>query len=54
MIGTPDDIAGEIERHRGAIRTTHLVIGMHLPGLDPDKARASMQLLAKEILPALH
>ncbi|HEY1969636.1 MAG TPA: LLM class flavin-dependent oxidoreductase [Pseudonocardia sp.] len=54
IIGTPDDVAAELERHRRAIRTTHLVLGMHLPGLDPAKAKASMELFAKEVLPILH
>lgn len=54
MIGTPDDIAAEIERMGKSIRTTHLVCGMHLPGLAPAKAQASMELFAREVLPALH
>ncbi|MBI2799881.1 MAG: hypothetical protein HYX63_06265 [Gammaproteobacteria bacterium] len=34
------------------IRTTHLVLGMHLPGLDPAKSQRSMELFAKEVVPA--
>lgn len=36
------------------IRTTHLVMGMHLPGLDPAKSQRSMELFAKELMPTLH
>lgn len=53
IIGTPDDVAAEIERHRKSIRTTHLVLGTHLPGLDPAKSQASMELFAREVLPGL-
>jgi hypothetical protein len=27
---------------------------MHLPGLDPAKSQRSMELFAKELMPALH
>lgn len=37
-----------------SMRTTHLVPGMHLPGLDPAKSQKSMELFAKEVRPALH
>jgi hypothetical protein len=36
------------------IRTTHLVMGMHLPGLDPAKSQRSMELFAKELMPRFH
>ncbi len=36
-----------------SMRTTHLVLGMHLPGLDPGKSQKSMELFAKEVKPAL-
>jgi len=36
------------------IRTTHLVMGMHLPGLDPAKSQRSMELFAKELMLTLH
>ena len=54
MVGTPDDVGREIEAMTGTIRTTHIVMGMHLPGLDPAKSRRSMELFAKEIMPSLH
>ena len=38
---------------REAVRTTHLVLGMHLPGLDPAKSRRSMELFATEVVPGL-
>lgn len=54
FIGTPADVAEQIAAFTAGVRTTHLVLGMHLPGLDPAKSRRSMQLFASEILPALH
>ena len=54
MVGTPDDVSREIEAMTGTIRTTHIVMGMHLPGLDPAKSQRSMELFAKEIMPSLH
>jgi alkanesulfonate monooxygenase SsuD/methylene tetrahydromethanopterin reductase-like flavin-dependent oxidoreductase (luciferase family) len=54
IIGSPDEVVAELERQRQTIRTTNLVLGMHLPGLDPAKTKASMELFAKEVLPTLH
>ncbi|MCS6924872.1 MAG: LLM class flavin-dependent oxidoreductase [Candidatus Binatia bacterium] len=53
MIGSPDEIAREIERFTQTVRTTHLVLGMHLPGLDPAKSQRSMELFAREVMPGL-
>jgi alkanesulfonate monooxygenase SsuD/methylene tetrahydromethanopterin reductase-like flavin-dependent oxidoreductase (luciferase family) len=53
IIGTPNEVAAELTDMVKTIRTTHLVLGMHLPGLDPAKTRHSMELFAKEVLPAL-
>jgi len=54
MIGTPEEVAREIEQSGKNMRTTHLVLGMHLPGLDPAKSQRSMELFAKEVMPGLH
>jgi alkanesulfonate monooxygenase SsuD/methylene tetrahydromethanopterin reductase-like flavin-dependent oxidoreductase (luciferase family) len=54
MIGTPEEIGREIERFTREVRTTHLVLGMHLPGLDPAKSQRSMELFAKEVMPGLN
>ncbi len=53
IVGTPEEVAREIELMTKTIRTTHLVLGMHLPGLDPAKSQRSMELFAKEVMPAL-
>jgi alkanesulfonate monooxygenase SsuD/methylene tetrahydromethanopterin reductase-like flavin-dependent oxidoreductase (luciferase family) len=34
-------------------RLTHLLVGMHPPGIDPAKSRRSMELFAREVMPAL-
>lgn len=53
IIGTPEECLRELERFRQAGRITHLVAGMHLPGLDPQKSLRSMELFAKEVMPHL-
>ncbi len=51
IIGSPEDVARELEKMSNSIRTTHLVLGMHLPGLDPAKTQRSMELFASEVMP---
>jgi probable F420-dependent oxidoreductase len=51
LVGTPDDVGRGLEEFLGKVRTTHLVLGMHLPGLDPKLSRRSMELFARELLP---
>jgi alkanesulfonate monooxygenase SsuD/methylene tetrahydromethanopterin reductase-like flavin-dependent oxidoreductase (luciferase family) len=53
LIGTPDQVAEGISELTKSCRTTHLVLGMHLPGLEPAKVQRSMELFAKEVMPAL-
>lgn len=53
LIGTPDQVAAGLDELKKTCRTTHLVLGMHLPGLAPAKVRRSMELFAKEVLPGL-
>ena len=51
MIGTPDDIIAEIERYTAETRCTHLVMWMQMAGMPAAKARNSMALFAKEVMP---
>ncbi|HZO82151.1 MAG TPA: LLM class flavin-dependent oxidoreductase [Candidatus Binataceae bacterium] len=50
-IGTPDDVASEIERYQKETRVSHLVMWMQMPGMPARKARRSMELFAKEVMP---
>jgi alkanesulfonate monooxygenase SsuD/methylene tetrahydromethanopterin reductase-like flavin-dependent oxidoreductase (luciferase family) len=52
-IGNPDDVVRDLERYRDAGRVTHLVMWMQLPGMPAQKARRSMELFAKEVMPRL-
>ncbi len=54
LIGTPEEVARGLDNFSNSMRMTHLVVGMHFPGLDPVKSRQSMTLFAKEVLPLLH
>src|SRR5262249_42515758 len=52
-VGSPDDVARELERYRKETRVSHLVMWMQLPGMPAQKARRSMELFAKEVMPRL-
>jgi hypothetical protein len=49
LIGTPDDAISHIERMESY--STHLALGLALPGIDPKKIRASMKLFADKVIP---
>ena len=49
-----DEIAQEILSFTQGVRTTHLVLGIHFPGVDPGAVQRSMELFAKEVMPALN
>lgn len=53
IVGTPEQVTRAINAMTENVRTTHLVLGMHLPGMDPAKSQRSMELFAKEVKPAL-
>ncbi|MGD0291719.1 MAG: LLM class flavin-dependent oxidoreductase [Candidatus Binataceae bacterium] len=53
MIGTPDQVARKLEQFRKDFVCTHLIMSTQLPGLDPKKGTASLELFAKELMPAL-
>jgi alkanesulfonate monooxygenase SsuD/methylene tetrahydromethanopterin reductase-like flavin-dependent oxidoreductase (luciferase family) len=51
VVGSPEDVAHELERYGNEGRVTHLVMWMQLPGMPAQKARRSMQLFANEVMP---
>lgn len=53
LVGSPDEVAAKLNRSFGEVRTTHLVLGMHLPGIAPERSRSSMELFAREVAPQL-
>ncbi len=53
LVGTPDEVAAKLNHSFGQVRTTHLVLGMHLPGIAPERSRRSMELFAREVAPQL-
>ena len=53
VIGSPEEVAAKLNRSFGEVRTTHLVLGMHLPGIAPERSRRSMELFAREVAPHL-
>ena len=51
IIGTPDEAITMIEDYQARSRVTHLVMATVLPKTDFTKARASLRLFAKEVMP---
>jgi alkanesulfonate monooxygenase SsuD/methylene tetrahydromethanopterin reductase-like flavin-dependent oxidoreductase (luciferase family) len=52
-IGSPDEVAAKLNHSFGQVRTTHLVLGMNLPGIAPERSRRSMELFVREVAPQL-
>jgi len=52
-IGSPEEVAAKLNRSFNECRTTHLVLGMHLPGIAPERSRRSMELFVREVAPQL-
>jgi alkanesulfonate monooxygenase SsuD/methylene tetrahydromethanopterin reductase-like flavin-dependent oxidoreductase (luciferase family) len=53
VVGGPSEVAAMLNESLAKVRTTHLVLGMHLPGLAPERSRSSMELFAREVAPQL-
>ncbi|MDB5107147.1 MAG: hypothetical protein JWM69_88 [Candidatus Binatus sp.] len=53
LFGSPDEVAARLNESFRNVRTTHLVLGMHLPGLAPERSTRSMELFAREVAPQL-
>ncbi|HXZ87111.1 MAG TPA: LLM class flavin-dependent oxidoreductase [Candidatus Binataceae bacterium] len=49
LVGTPDDAVKQIEAMESY--STHLALGLALPGIDPKKIRGSMKLFADKVIP---
>jgi probable F420-dependent oxidoreductase len=53
VVGNPQDVASKLNASLAKVRTTHLVLGMNLPGLAPERSRSSMELFAREVAPRI-
>lgn len=53
IVGAAKDVAERLDQFTRKVRTTHLVVGMHFPGIDPKIVRRSMETFARELLPGL-
>jgi alkanesulfonate monooxygenase SsuD/methylene tetrahydromethanopterin reductase-like flavin-dependent oxidoreductase (luciferase family) len=51
IIGTADDCIQALRTYQQEARVTDLALGMHLPGLAPERLRQSMTLFAREVMP---
>jgi alkanesulfonate monooxygenase SsuD/methylene tetrahydromethanopterin reductase-like flavin-dependent oxidoreductase (luciferase family) len=52
IIGEPEYVRGEVERYERELGTTELICWMHLPGLPGDVVMRSVELFAREVIPA--
>jgi alkanesulfonate monooxygenase SsuD/methylene tetrahydromethanopterin reductase-like flavin-dependent oxidoreductase (luciferase family) len=52
LIGTPDDVAEKVRELRDRVGMTELIAWSQLPGINGDQVRSSMQLFAREVIPA--
>jgi alkanesulfonate monooxygenase SsuD/methylene tetrahydromethanopterin reductase-like flavin-dependent oxidoreductase (luciferase family) len=52
LIGTPDECARKLEKFCREFACTHFVLVSHFPGMDIRKSTASLELFAKEVMPA--
>lgn len=51
IIGAAEDCIRALESYRRETRVTDLALGMHLPGLAPEKIRQSMTIFARDVMP---
>jgi len=52
LIGTPDQVAEKVRELRDRIGMTELIAWSQLPGINGEQVRSSMQLFAREVIPA--
>lgn len=52
LIGTPDQVHARLENLLERVHCSELILAAQLPGLDPAKANASLELFASEVMPA--
>ena len=52
IIGDPDYAIAQIERYRDQLGMTELICWMHVPGVGGADAMRSVELFAREVMPA--
>ena len=52
VIGDPDYAIAQIERYRAELGMTELICWMHVPGVTGEEAMRSVELFAREVMPA--
>ncbi|HKM69487.1 MAG TPA: LLM class flavin-dependent oxidoreductase, partial [Stellaceae bacterium] len=52
VVGTPDEVGRALALYRDK-RLTHLSLNFHQPGTDTNAVRRSMEIFAKELMPAI-
>ena len=52
IIGTPEFAYNELKRYEEELGVTEFISWMHLPGLEAGAAARSLELFAREVMPA--
>jgi len=53
LLGTPAEVAAEAERYREELDASHLVLRVHWPGMEAERALECIDLLGDEVAPTL-
>lgn len=53
LLGTPAEVAAEIERYREDLEASHLVVRVQWPGLPHERACECIELFGDEVIPAV-
>jgi alkanesulfonate monooxygenase SsuD/methylene tetrahydromethanopterin reductase-like flavin-dependent oxidoreductase (luciferase family) len=51
LLGTPEEVAAEIERYEEELNASHVVFRCHWPGLDYERTRECIELIGDEVIP---
>ncbi|MGH8595445.1 MAG: hypothetical protein ACREXT_02160, partial [Gammaproteobacteria bacterium] len=52
FIGTPATVAAKLDKFCRDYRCTDFIMSTHFAGIDPKKSTRSLELFAKEVMPA--
>ncbi|MFI5035339.1 MAG: LLM class flavin-dependent oxidoreductase [Acidimicrobiales bacterium] len=54
IVGTPDDVNRDIERHHGAIGANHFLMRFQWAGMPQERVLEQLAMMSREVIPAWH
>jgi alkanesulfonate monooxygenase SsuD/methylene tetrahydromethanopterin reductase-like flavin-dependent oxidoreductase (luciferase family) len=51
LLGTPEEVAAEVERYEEELNASHVVFRCHWPGLDYERTRECIELIGDDVIP---